>query len=166
VTTAASATIGAGIVISTDPVAGTSWPQPKPVAITVSAGPPLPNFVGQQFPAAQGIAQAGGYQLNQVPDTHSDQPAGTITSQSPAPGTPVTKGEVVTVHVSNGPPPVPIPNVVGLTLDEATKILQQAGFQVTVSTSPFSGHRVASESPTGTAPKGSTITLNPNFAFP
>ncbi|HUA31610.1 MAG TPA: protein kinase, partial [Streptosporangiaceae bacterium] len=47
VTSAASSTIGAGVVISTDPVAGTPWPQNKPVALTVSAGPPLPNFVGQ-----------------------------------------------------------------------------------------------------------------------
>ena len=99
---------------------GTSWPQPKPVGITVSAGPPLPNFVGQQFQAAQAQAQSGGYQLQQVADASSSQPQGTITSQSPAAGTPITQGEVVTVHVSNGPPEVAIPDVHGLSVREAT----------------------------------------------
>jgi serine/threonine-protein kinase len=158
VITAGSTTIPPGIVISTNPVAGTSWPQPRPVGITVSAGPPLPNLVGQQIGAAQGAASAGGFQLQVVPDAASTQPQGTITSQSPAPGTPITKGEVVTVHVSDGPPLVPVPDVQGMKVDDATKVLQQAGFQVSVN--PGIGDRVASYSPAGQAPKGSTITIN------
>jgi beta-lactam-binding protein with PASTA domain len=165
-TAAASTSIAAGIVISTNPVAGTSWPQNKGVTITVSAGPPLQSFVGQQLSAAQAAAQSGGFKINAIPDASSTQPANTITSQSPAPGTPITPGEVVTVHYSNGPPQVPVPNVVGLPIDQATQILQQAGFQVTVATGLFTGHKVAVESPMGTAPKGSTITITPNFAFP
>ena len=167
VTTAASSTIGAGVVISTDPVAGTAWPQDKPVGLTVSAGPPLPSFVGQMFQAAQAQAQQGGYQLNQVADPTSNQPQGTITSQSPAAGTPITQGEVVTVHVSNGPPQVAIPNVTGLPVHQATAILEAAGFTVTVSNNGVFGNgRVASYSPTGTAPKGSAIALVVGFAFP
>ncbi len=162
----ASDTIGAGIVTSTDPVAGTSWPQTKPVAITVSAGPPLPNFVGQQFQDAQGQAQSGNYQLQQVPDANSTQPQGTITSQSPAPGTPITPGEVVTVHVSNGPPEVPVPDVTGDSVRQATRILEQAGFQVEVNSGIFSGNTVSGESPSGQAPQGSTITLTLGFSFP
>jgi serine/threonine-protein kinase len=167
ISTAASTSIGAGTVISTNPVAGTSWPQNRAVTITVSAGPPLPSFVGGPLSAAQAAAQSGGYRINAVPDASSNQPANTVTSQSPAAGTPITAGEVVTVHFSNGPPQVPVPDVVGLPIDQATHILQQAGFQVTVVTGGlFNGHTVASESPTGTAPKGSVITLTPNFAFP
>jgi eukaryotic-like serine/threonine-protein kinase len=166
VTETASATIGAGIVVSTNPVAGTSWPQTKKVGIEVSAGPPLPNFVGQQFQAAQGQAQSGGYQLQQVPDASSNQPQGTITSQSPAAGTPITPGEVVVVHVSNGPPQVPVPDVQGLSVRAATRVLEQAGFTVTVNSGFFGGDTVTSYSPTGQAPQGSTITLNVNFSFP
>jgi serine/threonine-protein kinase len=164
VTSAASSTIPAGIVISTTPVAGTSWPKPKPVGITVSAGLPLPNFVGQQFDQAQGTAQSGGYQLQQVADSNSNQPQGTITSQSPAPGTPITQGEVVTVKVSSGPPLVNIPDVSGQTVDQATQILQQAGFQVSVNQGI--GNRVQGTDPSGQAPAGSTITLNVGFTFP
>jgi serine/threonine-protein kinase len=165
VTTTASATIPAGEVISTTPVAETPWPQPKPVTIAVSAGPPLPSFSGQQFGAAQGTAQSGGYQLQQV-GVSSNQPQGTIVGQSPAAGTPITKGEVVTVQVSNGPPMVAIPNVQGLKVAQATAILQQAGFQVQVNQGVFGGGTVSSFSPTGQAPKGSTITLNLGFTFP
>jgi eukaryotic-like serine/threonine-protein kinase len=165
VTTAASDTIPVGVVISTNPVAGTSWPQSKPVGITVSAGPPLPNFVGQQFAAAQAEAQAGGYQLQQ--QTVSNSAAqGTIVGQSPAAGSPITKGEVVTVQVSNGPPEVSIPNVVGMKVRQATQELQQAGFQVSVTKGVFGGGTVATESPTGQAPKGSTITLTTGISFP
>jgi len=166
VTTTGSTTVPAGIVISTNPVVGTSWPQPKPVGITVSAGPPLPSFVGQQFAAAQGAAAQGGYQLQQVLDTSSTQPQGTIISQSPLPGTPITKGEVVTVHVSNGPPMVPIPDVTNQPVAQATQILQQAGFQVQVTTGVLGSGTVTSENPTGQAPKGSTITLVVGLALP
>ena len=164
VTSVASQTIPAGIVISTTPVVGTSWPKPKPVGLTVSAGLPLPNFVGQQFDQAQGTAQSGGYQLQQVADSNSTQPQGTITSQSPAPGTPITQGEVVTVKVSSGPPLVNIPDVSGQSVDQATQILQQAGFQVSVNQGI--GNRVQGTSPSGQAPAGSTITLNVGFTFP
>jgi beta-lactam-binding protein with PASTA domain/serine/threonine protein kinase len=165
VTTAASDTIPVGVVISTNPVAGTSWPEAKPVGITVSAGPPLPNFVGQQFAAAQTEAQTGGYQLQQ--QTVSNSAAqGTIVGQSPGAGSPITKGEVVTVQVSNGPPEVNIPNVQGLSVHDATQELEQAGFQVSLSRGPFGGNTVASYSPTGQAPKGSTITIMTGFNFP
>jgi eukaryotic-like serine/threonine-protein kinase len=166
VSKAASSTIGAGVVISTNPVFGTSWPQTKPVALTVSAGLPLPNLVGQQFSAAQGMAQSGGFQLNQQPAA-SSQPPGTIISQSPAPGTPISNGEVVTVQVSSGPPQVAIPNVVGQSVRAATAELQAAGFAVSVSGHGiFSGSTVDSESPNGQAPKGTTITITEGFAFP
>jgi eukaryotic-like serine/threonine-protein kinase len=163
VTYAASSTIGAGVVISTNPVAQTLWPQDKPVGLTVSAGPPLPNFVGQQFSAAQGTAQQGGYQLQEQANNNSNQPPGTITGQSPAAGTPITPGEVVTVQVSSGPPEVPIPSVTGDTVPAAEAALQAAGFQVTVNQGI--GGTVSGTSPSGQAPKGSTITINVGFVF-
>jgi eukaryotic-like serine/threonine-protein kinase len=166
VTPETSTTVAAGIVISTTPAAGTSWPQPKPVAITVSSGQPLPNFVGQQFQAAAAQAQSGGYQLQQVAAVASTQPQGTIVGQSPLPGTAISPNEVVTVQVSSGPPQVSIPDVQGLPVSQATQELQQAGFSVQVNQGLFSGNTVSSYSPTGQAPQGSTITLTLGFNFP
>ena len=153
-----SATIQAGIVISTTPAAGTSWPQPKPVSLVVSAGPPLPNFVGQQQAAVEQWAQQNGVNLNEVPDAKSTQPQGTITKQSPAAGSAFTPHEVVTIVISNGPQMVAIPNVDGQNVDQATQTLQQLGFQVNViKAGPL--NVVFNYSPNNSAPQGSTITL-------
>jgi eukaryotic-like serine/threonine-protein kinase len=159
VATQVSATIPAGIVISTSPAAGASQPQPDPVKITVSAGPPLPNFVGQQQSAAQQWAGANGVSLNVQPDAKSNQPQGTVTGQSPAPNTPVSKGEVITVYVSPGPPNVAIPNVDGEGVLRAYRRLQALGFQVTTQQAGPFGRTVFNYSPSGQAPKGSTITI-------
>jgi len=158
VKTVTSATIAAGIVISTDPSAGTSWPQPKPVSIVLSAGPPLPNFVGQDKSVAEQWAGANGVKLNEVPAAHSDQPVNTVVKQSVAPGRAFTNGEVITIEISPGPPMVDIPNVDGLRVPKAVSILRSAGFVVQINqVGPF--NVVFDYNPKGQAPKGSTITL-------
>jgi eukaryotic-like serine/threonine-protein kinase len=161
-----SSSVPAGVVIATNPQAYQKWPAYKPVQLVVSRGPPLPNFVGQQIGDVQAQAAAYGISINPVDDTTSPQPAGTVTSQQPAPGTPINSGEVVQVAVSTGQNggdgqtgEVPVPDVTGMTQDQATSALQQAGFGVQVNQGLF-GHKVTSYSPTGQAPQGSTITIN------
>jgi len=152
-----SATIAAGIVVSTTPAAGVLWPQPQPVQLVVSAGPPVPDFVGQPQGAADGWAQANGVSLDVV-TAKSDAPAGTIIHQSLPPGSAFTRGQVIIVTVSAGPPTVAIPDVDGLPVDRATHILEKQGFSVTVNqVGPLD--TVFHHSPDGQAPKGSTITL-------
>jgi beta-lactam-binding protein with PASTA domain len=161
---ATSTTISAGTVISTRPVAGTRWPKAKPVAITVSAGPPLPSFSGVTVSAAQATAGAGGYSINPVQDARGTAPQGTIVRQSPAPGTAISPHEVVTVYVSPGPPPVQVPNVDGLPAAAAVARLEHAGFKVTVNAGL--GGRVSSYSPATPQPAGTTITINVGFTLP
>jgi serine/threonine-protein kinase len=152
-----SATIAAGIVISTSPSAGTSWPQPKPVTIALSAGPPLPNFVGQQKAVAEQWAAANGVKLNEVPSA-SDQPVDTVIKQSAPPGGAFTAGQVITVTFSTGPPMVGIPNVDGQRVPKAVSILRKLGFVVQIDqVGPF--NVVFDYNPKNQAPKGSTITL-------
>ncbi|HXB47735.1 MAG TPA: PASTA domain-containing protein [Streptosporangiaceae bacterium] len=153
-----SSSIPAGLVLSTYPAASQHWPKNKPVQLVVSSGQPLPNFVGQQVTAAQGAASAGGYSVNPVPDTNSSQPPNTIIRQSPAAGTPITSGEVVTVYYSS-PQMVNVPDVTGMDANQAQSVLQQAGFQVQVN-SMGPGQTVGSYSPTGQAQQGATITIN------
>jgi len=158
----ASASIPSGVVIATNPVAGAAWPQDKPVQLIVSAGPPLPNFVGAQVGQAQAAAAAGGFSINQVTQPNASQPAGTIVRQSPPPGSAITPNEVVTVYVSQGPPEVPVPDVQGLNVNQAEQELTSAGFSVTEN-QLTPGHKVISYSPTGQAPKGSNITITVGF---
>ncbi len=159
---AVSSSVPVGDVISTTPPAYTNWPQTKPVGLTISVGPGLANFVGQPVDAAQSAAQSGGFTIQVVPDASSTQPAGTVTSQSPPANTPIKPGEVVTVHVSQGPPVVAVPDVQGWPLEQAIKAMEQAGFQVTVN-QQGPGNRVGSYSPNTPSPKGTTITLNVGF---
>ena len=158
VTKETSGTIAAGIVVSTTPAAGTMWPQPQLVRLVVSAGPPMPNFVGQPQEAAQGWASANGVSLNVVTAAKSDAPAGTITDQSQPPGSAFTRGQVITITISPGPPMVPVPNVDGMSVDQATQTLEKLGFSVNVNqVGPVDN--VFNYSPNSQAPKGSTITI-------
>jgi eukaryotic-like serine/threonine-protein kinase len=158
----ASASIPSGVVIATNPVAGTPWPRNRPVQVVVSDGPPLPNFVGAMLSQAQQAASAGGYSIDQVTLPNSSQPAGIIVRQSPPPGTGITPNEVVVVYVSAGPPEVNVPDVQGLNVNQAEQELNSAGFAVT-ETQLTPGHKVISYSPTGQAPQGSTITIVVGF---
>jgi serine/threonine-protein kinase len=151
-----------GTVLGTKPPAGTTWPQTKPVTILVVAGPPLPGFVGQNVQAAQQWANQHGVTLQQHQDTNSQQPAGIITGQEPAPGSIFHQGDTVTVNVSNGPALVPVPDTVGMTVDQATRQLEAAGFQVQVARFGFS-NRVFGYNPIAPSPRGSTITLEVGF---
>jgi beta-lactam-binding protein with PASTA domain/serine/threonine protein kinase len=162
VTKQTSATIPPGTVISSHPGPGTSWPQPRPVSLVVSAGPPMPNFVGQQKSAAEGWAAANKVQLNEKTAIHSDQPAETIIRQSLKPGSAFYQGQVITIVISAGPPVAAIPNVDGMHLAQAERVLARAGFQVTVDQQgPLD--IVFSHDPSDQAPEGSTITLHVGF---
>jgi beta-lactam-binding protein with PASTA domain len=153
-----STTVQAGNVVGTNPQAGTSWPQTKPVTIEEAAGIPLPTLVGQNINDVQQWASQNNVTLNEVQDTNSNQAQGTITSQSPAAGTPITSGETITVHVSTGPQQVAIPNVDNMTIEQARKTLQQAGFKVNVNRfGPLDN--VFDYNPSGQAPAGTTITI-------
>jgi eukaryotic-like serine/threonine-protein kinase len=151
-----------GTLVGTSPPAGTAWPQTKTVTILVAAGPPLPNFVGQNVQTAQQWAQQNQVTLQQEPDNNSQQPANTVTGQQPAAGATFQPGQTVIVRVSTGPQQVAIPATTGMSVEQATALLQQAGFQVQVNRyGPFD--KVFDFSPTGQAPRGSTITLYVGF---
>jgi serine/threonine-protein kinase len=60
----------------------------------------------------------------------SDEEPGQVLSQEPAAGTEVEKGSQVTVTVSVEPAEAEVPDVIGLSPNEASETLQQAGFIV------------------------------------
>jgi serine/threonine-protein kinase len=151
-----------GTVIGTNPPAGTTWPQTKTVTILVAASPPLPNFVGMNYQTAQQLASQRNVNLQQQPDTNSQEPQGTITGQQPAAGATFQPGQTVVVTVSTGPQVVGVPNPIGMSVEQATQVLQGAGFQVQVNRyGPFD--KVFDFSPVGQAPRGSTITLDAGY---
>ena len=159
----ASTSIPAGVVIATNPVALTNWPKDRAVHLVVSEGTPLPDFVGGPVSAALAAAQAGGYSIQQQPVPNSPEPPGTVLRQEPPPGNPITPGEVVTVYISPAPAQASVPNVDGMSFHDAVAALRGAGFQVALN---GFGNKVASYSPNGEAPQGSTITITMGISLP
>jgi serine/threonine-protein kinase len=152
-----------GTVVGTTPPAGTTWPQTKTVTILVAFGPPLPDFTGMSFDAAQQLAGQYNVNLQRRPDDNSQQPADVITGQEPAAGATFRPGQTVVVRVSTGPQLVNVPNPIGMNVKDATRLLENAGFQVQVNRFFNLSNRVFNFSPVGQAPRGSTITLDVGF---
>jgi serine/threonine-protein kinase len=155
-----------GQVSATDPPAGKSVPKGSTVRVNVWSGPApstVPNVVGQTLSdAITALRNAG---LNPNPSyADSDAPQNQVIHQNPAPGTSVAKGTSVALTVSNGPPKVTVPDVVGYTSQQAVLTLQNAGFQVVqqpVATGADQDNIVQSQSPDGgsSATKGSQVTI-------
>ena len=101
------------------------------------------------------------FAANATRQENSDSvPKGRVISQDPTGGT-LYRGDEVTLVVSKGPVMVDVPNVVGKTLREAQRVLEDAGFSVKVEKA-LGGlfQTVRFQDPEdGRAPKGSTVTL-------
>jgi serine/threonine-protein kinase len=153
-------------VTATDPAAGKSVPKGSTIRVNVMSGPELgtvPNVVGDSLAEATSALHAAGFNPNPS-FVDSTAPQGQVVHQNPAPGTSATKGSTVAVEVSNGPPQVTVPDVVGYTSQQAVLTLQNAGFQVVqqpVSTGADQDNIVQSQSPAGgsSATKGQTVTI-------
>jgi eukaryotic-like serine/threonine-protein kinase len=148
-----------GTVAGTTPAAGTSVPDDKPVAVNVVEGLALPNLVNQNINSIEQWASQNQISLQQT-TVQSNDPQGTIVSQTPAPQTPVKPGQTVQVSVSAGPPATPIPSVQGQNCQQAQQTLQQAGFNnVNVQQGFFHKNQATGTSPSGSAPTSTQITL-------
>jgi len=94
-------------------------------------------------------------------DVFSDTvPSGTVVGTDPAAGQGVNRGSQIAVHVSKGPEMVPVPNLVGMTLEAAQAQLQAKGFEVDTQ-SYLPGRLVRAQSPAAntSVTKGTQVTL-------
>jgi len=160
-----NSTVAKGLVISSNPAQGNNVAANTLVTLYVSTGAApvaVPNVVGQQENQAQSTLQAKGFQVAVKQDPASSQPTGQVVSQSPSGGT-APPGSTVTITVSGGA--VTVPSVIGDSQQTASQILSTAGFAVTVQPgsgpSQYPNGTVFNQVPaaSGTAPKGSTVTI-------
>jgi serine/threonine-protein kinase len=132
-----------GNVVSQDPEGGTEVDKGTEVTLVVSTGPAqvqVPNVVGYTFDEAKAALEGQGLKVKRE-ERASDQSRNSVINTNPAAGVSVDAGTTVTVIVSQGE--VQVPNLVGMTQEEAEKTLQEADLEVSVT-----------EDPTATAPKG------------
>ena len=154
-----------GQVISSDPAAGTEVKRDAKVSVVVSKGPEpidVPSVTGERLAAATTTLEEAGFEVDRSADAYSsDVPKGAIAGQSPADGT-LPRGGTVTVTVSKGPEMVTVPKVEGMSLAEATRALESAGFEVTVQKflgAPMDEVRASRPGGGERAEKGSTVTI-------
>jgi eukaryotic-like serine/threonine-protein kinase len=153
-----------GIVFNQSPDAGTKVQKDQTVELTVSSGPPtvaVPSVVGKsQADAVSTLTNAG--LVAKVFSVASSKPPDTVTGQDPLAGKTVVKGSKVRINVSSGPADVSVPSVIGLSFDQASAALQNQGFAVSRVNveSDQPADRVVDQSPSGSAPAGSSIKLS------
>jgi beta-lactam-binding protein with PASTA domain/predicted Ser/Thr protein kinase len=127
-TTGVSAPLQKGLVLSTDPPAGFGLKKGATVSVVVGAGPAqltLDDYKGQQY--ADAAAQLRSKKLVPVrKDVNNSAPAGQVVSSNPAANERVTEGQRITLNVSTGK--TALPDVVGKSEQDATAILNRAGF--------------------------------------
>lgn len=157
VTTAFSATIAAGLVISQTPAAATEVASGSVVTLVVSSGPApttvaVPDVAGMTQAAAQTAITNVGLVVGAVSTANSDTvAAGNVISQTPAASTIVSIGSAVDLVISSGPALIAVPNVTGLTSAAAQTAIINAGLTVgsitTASSSTVAAGNVISQTP-------------------
>ena len=164
VRTVDNASIEKDKVVSTDPAANSKQTKGTIITLYISSGmTKIPdNLIGQPKDSAiEQLKQAGLTQIT-IENEYSDSIAsGAVTRVDPGVGSTVEAGTAVTIWVSTGKQQISVPFVTNSTLAEAKRILQVAGFQVSVNGPQDDDATVESMSPNGgsQADSGSTITL-------
>ena len=87
----------------------------------------MPEVTGGPQAVAVQMLQTAGLKLGEVSKVATDAVVGTVVSQTPAAGSKVAKGSAVDLVISNGPEKVAVPDLKGLTRNEALKALSDAG---------------------------------------
>jgi len=125
-----SDTIPKDVIASQDPQPSASAAPSSTVNVIVSTGPStitVPNVVGNDVDAAQAALRAAGLTPALSYTVDAANPTGKISLQKPEPGAKVKKGTPVTIFWSVSGS---VPDVSGLTLDEAKAALLASGYQV------------------------------------
>lgn len=167
----ASDTIPEGNVAEVDPASGTQVEPGSTVTVKLSSGTDsvtIPNDLVNMSPdAAKQAVEALGlvWKLSNDQVASDSVEAGKIAQTNPSVGKQVKKGSTVTGTVSSGPKSVAVPDLTGMTQDQAREALAAKGLQVgSVLTADDASQKaglVLFSSPASgeTADKGASVTI-------
>ncbi len=162
-----SKTVAEGLVIRTDPPAGSSIRKGSTITLVISSGPvtvQMPDVTNQPYADAERTLTGLGLKVKRVDAFDPNVKKGHVIKQDKDVDVLIPAGTTVTLTVSKGVERVPVPKVVDKTETEASQILTQAGFTVTVQhadSATVAAGKVISQTPAdGTkANKGSAVTI-------
>lgn len=142
ITSAFSETVPAGMVVFQHPPVGFEATPNSPVDFILSKGPEpvlVPSVVGMTQAEAAAEIDGARLVLGAIFDSFHDViPAGHVVQQTPRAGDRVPPGSPVSLTLSIGSAPVDVPDVMGLTLEAATNVLESAGLRVGSITEAYS----------------------------
>jgi beta-lactam-binding protein with PASTA domain/predicted Ser/Thr protein kinase len=155
-----------GDVIRQSPAPNQRIEQGETVTITVSRGPTpveIPNLAGRPSEDARDTLVALGFKVKQKEEFSTEFANGEVIRTQPPAGEKAPRGSTVTMVVSKGPRTFPMPNVVGMTREEAISELESLGLVVEVVVVPNNDppNTVVYQDPIpgDTVEQGQTVTL-------
>jgi eukaryotic-like serine/threonine-protein kinase len=158
-----------GVAIGTEPPAGGQVRRFETLTLMVSKGPELfdvPALEGLTAEEAQRELEGGNLALGERKEAYDEAvPAGQVLAQDPAAGEQFRRGTPVDVTLSKGPRPFDVPQVTGLSQDDAVAALQEAGLEADIAPEAVFDREVAegdvaAQSPAeGSVVRGDTVTL-------
>lgn len=119
-----------GRVVWQDPPPAVAVPEGARVALTVSRGPrpvQVPDVTGYERDVAIQLILAAGLTVARVDTGLAPQERGVVVNTSPTAGRSLNPGSGVGLFVSVGTATIRIPNLIGLTVEEAQELLEEAG---------------------------------------
>ncbi|SUE14434.1 protein kinase [Rhodococcus gordoniae] len=120
-------------VLGTDPTAGSRVPDGDTIALLVSLGrPTVPSIpgAGERSVVEDELRRRTFEPVEGGTAFSTTVPEGGVAALDPAPGTVLPVGSEVKLVMSKGSPPVTLPDLSGRTVDEARRILDDAGLTV------------------------------------
>ena len=167
----ASDTVEKDSVASTDPAGGAQAEKGSTVRVTISSGPDsvtLPdNLVGMSPDDARQAVEALGlkWEVNSSKVASDTVAEGKVAQTNPSPGSKVKAGQTITAYLSSGSDQVEVPDLVGMSQDQARSALKAVGLElgnVTTVDSDKDKDRIVSQDPeTGSkVKKGTTIAVS------
>jgi len=163
-----SATVEADRVIRQTQPAGAEVDEGSVVELFVSSGKDkkaVPDVTGDELAdAANQLGQAG-FKTKTAREPSSSVDSGRVIRTDPPAGDRIDEGSTVTIVVSSGPELTAVPNVLGMTVEEAKNAIEGAGFTFrqggTANANPSDDGKVVAQNPSGgtRAEKGATVTV-------
>ncbi len=120
-------------VLGTDPTAGSRVPDGDTIALLVSLGrPTVPSIpgAGERSVVEDELRSRTFEPVEGATAFSTTVPEGGVAALDPAPGTVLPVGAEVALVISKGSPPVTLPDLTGRPVDEARRILDEAGLTV------------------------------------
>ena len=164
VTEQQSEEVAKGVVIALGEGVPAELPKGDPVPLIVSSGPAprtVPSgLAGKSFNEAKAALEAVQLKAKQVDEFSDDVEKGLVIRLEPGEGEKVARDSEVSVVVSKGPDVVKVPDVAGMSLEQAVQAIEGAGLVVGDAFGPANGKPFLTAPSAGTqVRRGTTVDI-------